>query len=171
MTIFERFKNASLQSKQTIVIMVACAVALLLACSTFVTIEVITFRKEMVRNLGTLAEMIGNASAPALEFNDPKAAAEPLNALRADTSILQGAIYNSVGHVFAKYQSDKLPGEFSVPRVQLEGHAFTGKHLVLYREIRSKGELVGFVFLQSDVKSLNNRLKQFAVVVAVVLVA
>ena len=171
MTIFERFKNASLQSKQTIVIMVACAVALLLACSTFVTIEVITFRKEMVRNLGTLAEMIGNASAAALEFNDPRAAAEPLNALRADTSILLGAIYDSTGNVFAEYRSDKLPGRFSVPRVQPEGHVFQGKHLALYREIRSKGELVGFVFLQSDVKSLNNRLKQFALVVAVVLVA
>jgi two-component system, sensor histidine kinase and response regulator len=171
MTIFERFKNVSLQSKQTIVIMVACAAALLLACSAFVTIEVITFRKEIVHNLGTLAGMIGNASAAALEFNDPKAAAEPLNALRADTSIVFGAIYDSTGKVFAEYRSDKLPGRFSVPRVQPEGHAFEGKHLTLYREIRSQGELVGFVFLQSDVKFLNDRLQQFALVVAVVLVA
>src|SRR5258705_10598388 len=60
---FQRFRNASLQSKQTIVIMVTCVVALVLACLAFVTFEIITFRKELVRDLGTLAEMIGNASS------------------------------------------------------------------------------------------------------------
>jgi two-component system sensor histidine kinase/response regulator len=169
MSISERFKNVSLQWKQTIVIMLACVVALVLVCSAFVTIEVITFRKEMVRNLGTLAEMIGNASSAALEFNDPKDAAEPLNALRADPSILFGAIYTPAGTVFAEYRSEKLPADFNAPAAQRHGHAFKGQYLVLYRQIRSKGEPVGVVFLRSDLKLLSSRLNHFALVVAAVL--
>src|SRR5687767_7597570 len=136
MTIFKRLKNVSLQSKQTTVIMVVSVIALLLACSAFVVTEVITFRKEIVRNLGTLAEMIGNASSAGLEFNDPKAAAEPLSALRADPSILFGAIYTPTGRMFAEYRAENLPAEFQVPPLRPQGHSFKGEHLLLYREIR-----------------------------------
>jgi two-component system, sensor histidine kinase and response regulator len=169
MTILKRLKNVSLQSKQTTVIMVVSVIALLLACSAFVVMEVITFRREIVRNLGTLAEMIGNASLAGLEFNDPNAASEPLGALSADPSILFGAIYRPTGEVFAEYRSDNLPRRFTAPPVRPQGHSFQGEHLLLYREIRSKGEPVGIVFLQSDLKLLANRLHHFALVVGLVL--
>jgi two-component system, sensor histidine kinase and response regulator len=169
MTILKRLKNVSLQSKQTTVIMVVSVIALLLACSTFVVMDVITFRREIVRNLGTLAEMIGNASSAGLEFNDPKAASEPLSALSADPSVLFAAVYTPTGEVFAEYRSDNLPLRFTAPAVQPQGHSFNGKHLLLYRDIRSKGERVGVVFLQSDLKLLASRLNHFALVVGLVL--
>src|SRR5437867_638715 len=109
---FQRFRNASLQSKQTIVIMVTCVVALVLACSAFVTVETITFRKDLVRNLAMLAEMIGNASSAALEFNDTNGAAEPLNALRANPNILYAAIYAPGGKAFVEYRPPGLSAEF-----------------------------------------------------------
>jgi PAS domain S-box-containing protein len=167
---FQRFRNASLQSKQTIVIMVTCGVALVLACSAFVAFEIVTFRKELVRDLGTLAEMIGNASSAALEFNDPKAAAEPLNALRASPNILYAAVYAPGGKIFAEYRPPGLAAGFQAPRIQPAGYAFQGRQLVLYRNITSKGELVGTVFLKSNLNALTNRLRQFAFVVALVLV-
>jgi PAS domain S-box-containing protein len=166
---FQRFRNASLQSKQTIVIMVTCGVALVLACSAFVVFEIVTFRKELVRDLDTLAEMIGNASSAALEFNDPKAAAEPLNALRASPNILYAAVYAPGGRVFVEYRPPGLAAGFQAPRIQPAGYAFQGRQLVLYRNIMSKGELVGTVFLKSNLNALTNRLRQFAFVVALVL--
>src|SRR5688500_4036831 len=100
----QRFKNASLQSKQSIVIMLTCAVALMLACAAFVGIEVMPVRTEVVRNVETMTEMIGNASAASLDFNDPQGARELLNVLRADRNVTFAAIYTPRGTVFAEYR-------------------------------------------------------------------
>jgi hypothetical protein len=43
------FELASIQRKQTFIIMLTCGVALLLACVTFAAYEVVTFRHAMVR--------------------------------------------------------------------------------------------------------------------------
>ena len=49
------FRNASIQRKQTLIILLTTSVALLLACVAFGTYEVLTFRKTMLRDLTTLA--------------------------------------------------------------------------------------------------------------------
>ena len=67
--------------------MLTSTVALLLACAGFVAYEVIAFRQTMTRNLTTLAQIIGDNSSGALDFNDPKAAQDILSALRAEPNI------------------------------------------------------------------------------------
>jgi len=68
------FQNTSIQRKQMLVIMLTSIVSLLLACVGFVAYEIIAFRQGMVRNLTTLAQIVGDNSSGALDFNDPKAA-------------------------------------------------------------------------------------------------
>src|SRR6266567_886839 len=112
--LMRRFQKASIQRKQTWIIMLTCCVALLLACATFVTYELLTFRKEMTRNLTTLAEIIGNNSTAALDFNDEKAAEETLAALRAEPNIVAACLYTKNGEVFARYSRDGS-GTFQPP--------------------------------------------------------
>src|SRR5687767_4951448 len=102
---FHHFKSASLQSKQTIVIMFTCVAALLLACAAFVTVEIMTYRTELVRNVDRLAEMMGNATAASLDFNDPQEARQVLNVLRADPHVTFAAIYTPQGKVFAEFRA------------------------------------------------------------------
>ncbi|HMJ64153.1 MAG TPA: response regulator, partial [Candidatus Binatia bacterium] len=123
----------------------------------------------LARNLGTLAEMIGNASSAGLEFNDTKTAAEPLNALRADPNILYAAIYAPGGRVFAEYRPPGLPTSFQAPPLRPEGYAFQGGQLWLYRNIKSRGELIGTVFLKSNLNVIASRFHQLAIVVPLVL--
>src|SRR5438477_12492205 len=99
----KRFQNASIQRKQTSIIMLTCCAALLMACASFVGYELLTFRKEMTRNVTTLAEIIGNNSTAALDFNDNKAAEETLAALRAEPNIVAACLYTRSGQVFARY--------------------------------------------------------------------
>jgi len=167
---FHHFKNASLQSKQTIVIMLTCMTALLLACAAFVTMEVRTYRAELVRNIDRLAEMIGNAAAASLDFNDPHNASQMLNVLRAEPHVTFAAIYTPQAKVFAEYRGQGLSEDFAAPSLQAEGHTFKAKQLLLYREIRSKGDAVGYVFIQCSLAGLATKLIRYGVVVLVIVV-
>ena len=166
---FHHFKTASLQSKQTIVIMFTCVAALLLACAAFVTVEVVNYRTELVRNIDRVAEMIGTATAASLDFNDPQDAAQMLNVLRADPHVTFAAIYTPQGKMFAEYRAEGLPDDVTAPALQPQGHNFQGERLLLYREIRSKGDVVGHIFIQCSLAGLTTKLTQYAIVVLVVL--
>lgn len=168
---FRHFKAASLQSKQTIVIMSTCVAALLLACAAFVTVEVMTYRTELVRNVDRLAEMIGTATAASLDFNDPQAAAQMLEVLRADPHVTFAAIYTPQGRVFAEYRAEGSAGDSAAPALRPEGHTFAGEQLLLYRRIHSTGDVVGHILIQCSLAGLATKLTQYAIVVLLVLAA
>src|SRR5271170_8055103 len=96
-------KNMSIRRKQTLIIMLAGSIALLLACAAFSTYEVITFHEDMVKELSTLAEIVGNNCSAALDFNEAASANETLSALKAEPEIIGACVYSKSGEVFAKY--------------------------------------------------------------------
>ena len=165
------FQRASLQRKQTLIIMVTSSVALLMACTAFVTCEVITFRREMLRNLSTLAEMIGDTTTAALEFDDPKAADETLAALRAEPNILHACIYTRTGRPFAQYSRGNASRAWVPPTAQTNGHQFKHHDLVLFHGVIHHGEGIGTVYLNSDLRALSWRLREYGWIVALVLLA
>jgi PAS domain S-box-containing protein len=162
------FRNASIQRKQTLIIMLTTAVALLLACAAFTTYEVITFRKAMLRNLATLGEIVGDNSAAALDFNDPKAAVETLAALKEEPNIVGACIYLKNGTLFAVYDRSGDGRTFVPPKFQMNGHSFGRSDLILFDPIDYKGDTIGVVCLASDMRGLYSRLAQYAVIVAAV---
>src|SRR5215471_11508501 len=100
------FRNLSIRRKQLLIIMLTSSIALLLACTAFTAYELITFRTGMVRNLSTLAEIVGNNTAAALDFTDATAASETLSALKAEPDIIGACVYAPRGGVFARYDRD-----------------------------------------------------------------
>jgi PAS domain S-box-containing protein len=163
------FHRASLKQKQMWIIMLTTGVALLLACGAITTYEVITFRKSMVRNVSSMAELVGNSTSAALDFNDPRAAEENLSALESEPHIEAGCIYSKDGEVFVKYVRPDYKASFNPPAFQKDANYFADSHLNLFRPILSKGELIGVVYLKSDLADLYSRLYQYAVIVGTVL--
>jgi len=99
----EFLRNASLRRKQTIIVMMITTTALLLACTGFIAYDTLAFRSDLAMQLRSVADMVGNNSAAAIDFNDPGTAAEVLSALRAQPSIVTGVIRDAEGKVFAEY--------------------------------------------------------------------
>jgi len=165
------FQNASIQRKQMLVMMLTSAVALLLACVGFITYEIVSYRQELVWSSSTLAEIIGNNSSGALDFNDPKVADDMLSALRARPNIVAACIYTKDGSVFAKYLRKDLPTGFGVPKPEADGHRFTNDGLILFHSIESNGDKIGSIFLESDLGRLIARLKRYVFIVLAVLLA
>jgi len=75
--------NMSIRRKLTLLMMLTSVVALLLACGSFLTYDVATFRRKLALELTVLADVIGSNSTAALTFDDAGAARDALGALRA----------------------------------------------------------------------------------------
>ena len=102
----KRFNDISIKHKLTIVMMLTSGVALLLACGAFLGYEVLSFRRTAESDLATLAHIVGNNTAAAILFNDPKAAPETLDTLRNKSYIVCAHVYSQDGRLFSDYQRD-----------------------------------------------------------------
>ncbi|HTS20044.1 MAG TPA: CHASE sensor domain-containing protein [Verrucomicrobiae bacterium] len=164
-------QNVSIQRKQMLAIMATSVVALLLACAGFIAYEIFSYRQELVSSLTSLSQMIGNNSTGALDFNDPKVAEDLLSSLRAQPDIVSACIYTKDGTPFARYLRSDVPRRFSLPKTEGNGHRFANGRLILFQGIRENGETIGSIYLESDLGRLTARLREYALIVVVMVVA
>jgi signal transduction histidine kinase/DNA-binding response OmpR family regulator len=161
----------SIRSKLVLMIMAASSVALVLACAAFISYDSYTFRIAKVQDVATLAEIIGSNSTGALTYQDSNSAKDVLGALNSKKQISEACIYDRQGQVFAKYQRDHGPVEFSPPRAQASGSLFQGMHLILFRDIVLAGDKIGIVYIRYDLSEVRERYRRYAAMLAVVALA
>jgi signal transduction histidine kinase/DNA-binding response OmpR family regulator len=168
------FKNHSVSQKLTWMNMLVSGAALLLACTAFIAYDMVTFRETMVRNLSTQAQIIGSNTVAALAFNDPQSAENTLSALKAAHNVLSAEIYTPDGRLFAAYSRDPgatVPVLPSILSGQIEAHRIKDKEIGLARSIVLEGKPAGTVYIRSDLVELNERVKRYASIAAIVLAA
>ena len=162
-------RNFSIKQKLTFIVMAASSVALLLACAAFGLYDKITFQQSMIEDLEIQAEIIATNSTAALTFGDGKAIEEMLTALKAKRSIVAACVYNKNGQPFARYLRN---GSTDLPAPTLpagNSSKFRANDLIVFHRIVWDGEMIGTVFIQSDLNDLQARLQRLASIVAVVL--
>lgn len=164
----------SISRKLTWMNMLVSSAALLLACTAFIAYDRVTFREAKVLNLSTQAQIIGSNSISALLFNDQQSAENTLSALKAAHNILSAGIYAPDGRLFASYSRDpsgSIPKLPSIPAGQSEIHWLNNEEIVLVRLIVFEGKPAGMVYIRSDVEELNGRLRRYAGIAGIVLLA
>jgi signal transduction histidine kinase/DNA-binding response OmpR family regulator len=165
-------EDYSISKKLTWMNMLVSGVALLLACAAFLAYDLYTFRIGIADNLSTEARIIGSNSVSALTFNDPGAARNTLSALNASPHILYAAIYTPNGQPFASYWRDDnkeaLP-LLAPPGGETQAHWLVDGQMALVQSISFQGKPTGFVYIRSDLQAMDDRLKTYAVIAAVVL--
>src|SRR3989304_1427721 len=87
------FRNLSIRRKLTLIITLITCAAILLACGAFLSFAIYRFRHSSVRDLETLAQVLGSNSTAALTFNDATSGHEVLQALSAKEYILGACVY------------------------------------------------------------------------------
>jgi signal transduction histidine kinase len=144
-------------------------VVLLLACGTFLGVEVLTFRQTMISNLSTLAQVIAANSTAALAFDNPDDAKEVLSALTADRHIVAAALYDNSGTLFAKYP-DTAPDDGWPQHRERDGYQFQRADFVLQEPVANATRRLGTLVLKSDLDAMNERLSLYGALVAVAIV-
>ena len=164
--------GSSIHRKLLVVVLATAAFALLFTGTIMAVYDMRNFRDSSVTDLAAQADIIGLAATPALEFEDPQAAQAYLEALRGKPTIIGAAIYTAKGTRFATYIAAGHDA-IEFPRIpELDGHAFGGGELGLFKRIVSDNEILGTVYLKARldiVGRLLDRLKVLGVVMAMAL--
>lgn len=158
-----------IQQKLVGIIMLTSVVALLLACVGFIAYEQFTFRRTMVRDLSILAEVIQDNIAPGLAFNDATAMEETLQSMRAQPHIIAGAVHDMAGRRVATYARSKQPEGFAWPASGSEVSHFQRDRLDTFQSIRLAGEVIGTLYIASDLGEQHERLVRYGIVAGLVL--
>jgi PAS domain S-box-containing protein len=165
------FRDLPIRHKLTVVIMITSASALLVGGAASITYEYFRYRGAMVRDLSTQAEIVADATAAALAFDDVEAAQEGLAALAGRRAIVSARLYRLDGRLFAEYVQ---PG-VSAPPVPLselpEGYRFEGNRLLLRRRVTLGGDRVGIISLRADLREQRVRLISYAAIATTVMLA
>ncbi|HYC48664.1 MAG TPA: ATP-binding protein [Burkholderiales bacterium] len=133
-------------------VLAATAAALAAASAALLLYDSHVYHNTVIADVSTQAQVVGQASAAALIFDDPKAARETLAILRAKPGIVAGALYNAKGALFAAYrapdvEADPLPKLPDPDAMRIE-HG----HVVLFKRIVENNEVLGTVYLKAQYK-------------------
>jgi signal transduction histidine kinase len=163
-------RDVPIRQKLVLIIMLTTGGALLLAGVGLLTLDFFRFRREMVADLRTLAEVIAQNSTAALSFEDAAAAQETLAALGAKRSVVAAALYSRKGELFAHWARRGQTPAFPA-RPGSDGPLFRQSSLVLFEPVWLKGQRIGTVYLESGLDEVWSRLRVRGITIAVVFLA
>ena len=152
--------------------MLVSGVALLLAGAALFAYDQVTSRQSLVHSLRSQAQIVGFNSVSALLFNDPQSAVNTLAALKNSPNIEAASIFTFDYNLFATYLRTGVARPLSVPRLsgtKTGSYGFRGAHLLLVEPIIFQDQNVGFVYIQSDLREIDSRLKRYAAIACGVL--
>jgi signal transduction histidine kinase/DNA-binding response OmpR family regulator len=167
-----KFRHYTIAKKLTWMNMLVSGAALVLACSTFFAYDLYTFRRGIVGNLSVEAQIIGSNSVSALLFDDPSSAEKTLSALANSPNIVSAGVFTPDGQLFAQYARKASAMSRPLPPVAAglrQVHWFADGQITLVDPIILEGKLTGFVYIRSDLKAINDRLRSYTVITASVL--
>jgi len=159
----------SIRQRLAAAILATCLAALVLVSGSFVTLELLRMRKDMPEQLSVLGDLVAQTGKVALAFEDPTPAREALAALAVEEHVLAAAIYRRDGTEFARWTAEGTAGEVIPAGPESPGHDFGSDHIDVWRPVSLDGELLGTIFVRSDNQRWNQRLVEYGVAVAAVL--
>lgn len=149
-------------------ITVAVAVALLLAGLSMAILNERQVETQKLREVGVQAEILAGSVAGALAFDDRKAAAEYVGALRANHDVEVVGVYDAKGELAAGYAR---PGS-QLPQVNtVLPPAFDGVHLTVTVPVAQGTTRLGSVYLRTLTEPLPRRLVRYGAVGLLILMA
>lgn len=164
-----KFMNVPIRARLMLVTVLASAIALLLAGSIIVAYENLSYRDQKAKEVSVQAEILSESVTASLEFNDPKAAQEYLNALEVNPEIAAAGIYSVQGGLFASYVRRDMVSQPLPARAVLPGQHFEGSELAVSWAIKPEQEQIGTVYLRARIEPLATRLIRYSGIILFVM--
>lgn len=149
-------RNWSIKSKLILLSTVSGVVALVLACSAFVINEYYMMRDAKLRQLQSMAQILGYNSSVGLISLDKAACDSFLNSLEKQPSVKRVCLYAADGTPFAVYPQSQS-ALFSQSRTELVptfGENATGE-LEVFHPIFERGHYIGGLLIQAGTEDID----------------
>ena len=154
------FSDASIKQKLILVPMLTCAVTVGVAGILYLSLDIVSLRRELRRDLATLAQIVGANSSAALVFRDETAAAHILASLAAKENIVAAFLYTLDGKPLATYERSgsrvTAPASGAAPIDPPRGLLAENSAIVF------EGQPVGTITIFSDLREVDARLARAA---------
>ncbi len=150
--------------------MLTSCVTVLVGYIAIVAFDFIGHRRDMMRDISIMADVIGANSAAALSFNDEDAAIEALAALKHKASVTSACLYDKKGAVFAIYARGNAD-KFLPPAIVEQGPHFTSAGLRIFHPIIFDNEKIGTLFIEYDLSEIDALLRVYAQTLGIALLA
>jgi signal transduction histidine kinase/DNA-binding response OmpR family regulator len=141
--------------------MLTVAAALALTGGTFLGYDVVVFRSSVRSALATLAGVVESNSTASLAFGDPESAQEILQSLKAEPHIVSACLYGRRGELLASYVRADARRDFRPPKPQADASIFSSDRLKLFHQVKLDGQAIGTIYLESDLREMDSRLKRY----------
>jgi signal transduction histidine kinase len=166
--IASRFRELPIPRKLRVILVITTGGALLLAGFGIVAADTYLFYNYLKRDLSTFVKVIGDNSAAALEFDDPKVGAETLAPLEARTHIQTACLYRKDGSLLTQYSRTGYKG----PCPKADGNAIApiDDALVVSHQIEFREQVVGSLALQYDLSEIPERMELYGATVLLALI-
>ncbi|HEX7236501.1 MAG TPA: ATP-binding protein [Gammaproteobacteria bacterium] len=160
----------TVRGKLLLVVITTTAAALVLTGITMTLQDINTFRERRVAELSAQADILGLASAAALQFEDPRSAQRYVEFLKGHPNVTQAAIYTPKGSLFARYSAQGHEQAEFPKLAAVDGHVMDGNTLTLFKRVVADNEILGTVYLSAEYDLLG-RVGDYAAIITTVLVA
>jgi diguanylate cyclase (GGDEF)-like protein/PAS domain S-box-containing protein len=160
------FSRLSIKSKLFTIAITSSLFSMLLALVILVTVNVSEVKRKAQSDLMAVASLIANRSVAAVMFDDANLAKENLVSLNNLPDLRSACIYTKKGQLFTSL--DKQTATCPTVSNGLRNH-FDKLNLYVYQPMHLDDEIVGAIFLSSDLSAAFWRELQFVGVVLVVL--
>lgn len=160
--------KTSVRRKLMLVVLATTFAALFTTALALLVYDLRTYQESWVNDLITQGDILGRSSAPALAFDDPRAATEILALLRLRPKIAAAALYTASGRRFATYVKDGITDVQFPQTLEFNGYAVDGENLSLARPIRDNDGIIGGVYIRARYELLE-RLMDYGGILGVVM--
>ena len=162
-------RDAPIQRKLTLAIMLTSTVVLLLAATVSIVHEVITFRQSLAENSQTIARITAAQSSGAVDYENELDCRKILFKLSGEPLILQAALYGRHGKMLARYPASTGAGSF--PAVPMASEYLIEHGAVnIFWPVRQDGRIVGAFYLKWDLSPAHARVRWNVAVLALMLI-
>ena len=160
-----------LRHRLTFITMLTSVVALVLACGAFLTYELVTFQRSMSRDLAILGDVIADNSTAALTFGDTEAVRGVLGSLKAQKHVLSACVYDAEDRPFATYQRELVEDAVWPAKARRDEFEKARRWVGVFRPVVLDRETIGTVYIRSDLLEMQERIRRYAAIIGVVLLA
>ncbi len=160
-------RDLSIKRKLNLIVMVTTCIALLAAFTTAIILDLIVTRRNMIRNLSMMTEIVANNSTAALSFKDPMFAAEAVAVFKANPHVRKAAIYDASGKLFARHSANAEKAEFP-PRPPEPQARFERGCMIVSRRVLLDNEVIGTVYVESDLEEFHEEWTSHVRIAAVI---
>jgi two-component system, sensor histidine kinase len=162
--------HSTINTKLNLLTVVAAGVALSLSCIAFFVNNVQMIRAAKVRELSTLATILGANAAAAVEFDDLRTATELLASLRQQPGIELACLYNGHGNLVATYPAELPEGFFVPPVPAASGATFVSSdRLDITEKVMRGDKTASTIYLRAGMRELQKQIWDFVWITLIVL--